>query len=35
MSEQVVAPAEAIDPFEGKEPSFEEFSNYRENWRSP
>jgi hypothetical protein len=26
MSEQVVAPAEAVDPFEGKEVSFEEAS---------
>jgi hypothetical protein len=35
MSEQVVAPAEAVDPFEGKEVSFEEFSNYRKTGEVP
>jgi hypothetical protein len=35
MSEQATAPVEAIDPFQGGEPTFEEFSKYRQTGEVP
>ena len=35
MSEQAVAPVEAPDPFQGGEPTFEEFSKYRQTGEVP